>query len=781
MQNLIETEKSLCSDPSPGCCTPMPSVGLPAIIDETYPTREQSVSAWEKLTAEIAEAEYERSSNPPAEWPEKPGSLTILGSGIESIGFSRDAEAVIKAADKVFYCVADTATIMWLRKLRPDAYDLYVFYEDCKVRFKTYTQMTESILHPVRKGENVVAIYYGHPGVFVLSTHRAVEIAKREGHYARMKAGISALDCLCADLGVDPAHPGMLTFEATDMLVRRREPDPRLHVILWQVGLIGQMGYRRKGFVNDKFQILIEYLQSFYGKDYPVTHYVAARYPTLEPTADVLKLSELSDPAIQQKITGLSTFYLAPRDETPSDSEMAARLGLCRPGQKVGPAPASRPIGLYGPRELAAIDEFKDFKVPSRYQDLALTRSGEFLIRLADDPEFAELYRLNPEKAVSEEIFPGLTDKEKKALIRRKEGPIQIAVKGGRVSHAESDLLVVALLNSGKFSREFQRAVRKGREEDRLAEAFTEWTQTHNFDVRPREIPSAVKGISATMLLPWTAAYYDEQQGNMIGILGHASSGKALVFFNDQRLKKLAYHNAALSWHEDDGNPHSGLIRFDLNAPRKGPRAISGTIKSDDLGEIDFNGVELNLPDLESPLAEPASTFEGNYQCAGLNWDTCVITKIRLSTDVLDLGHLKVNDFTFENGKLTWVEPQLGDLAYGKLQFLYDPISKARYFFGAIGPRHNMELKKSNICGYTYLDKLPPQPKPNELDISDSAWYGLLALSKESLRNRLVPFWSEWQKNRLTSQIVHRTLLITAKTLIKRNSINSNHIQKIKL
>ena len=195
---------------------------------------------------------------------EAAGELTVIGSGIETVGFSRADELVIDAADKVFYCVADPATAVWLKERRPDAYDLYVLYDDAKLRHVTYMQMTEAMLHFVRQGMRVVAIFYGHPGVFVLSTHRAIAIARREGHRAVMRAGVSALDTMCADLGFDPSQPGLMTYEATDMIVRRRQPDPALHVVLWQVGLIGELGYRRQGFLNSGFSLLLDHLEAVY-------------------------------------------------------------------------------------------------------------------------------------------------------------------------------------------------------------------------------------------------------------------------------------------------------------------------------------------------------------------------------------------------------------------------------------------------------------------------------------------------------------------------------------
>jgi hypothetical protein len=75
----------------------------------------------------------------------RPGSLLILGSGIQSVGFTMDAQAHIRAADKVLFCVADSVTVAWLRRMRPEAYDLYVLYDDAKPRYYTYIQMTEAM------------------------------------------------------------------------------------------------------------------------------------------------------------------------------------------------------------------------------------------------------------------------------------------------------------------------------------------------------------------------------------------------------------------------------------------------------------------------------------------------------------------------------------------------------------------------------------------------------------------------------------------------------------
>ena len=74
----------------------------------------------------------------------KPGKLTILGSGISSIGqLTLQAVAHIEQADIVFYVLSDPATEAFIQQKNPNCVDLYPFYDNGKARTDTYIQMSE--------------------------------------------------------------------------------------------------------------------------------------------------------------------------------------------------------------------------------------------------------------------------------------------------------------------------------------------------------------------------------------------------------------------------------------------------------------------------------------------------------------------------------------------------------------------------------------------------------------------------------------------------------------
>lgn len=95
------------------------------------------------------------------------------------------------------------------------------------------------MLRDVRAGLDVLGIFYGHPGVFVSPTHRAIAIAQDEGYVAKMLPGVSAEDYMFSDLGFDPAVHGCMSQEATALLLTGTKLDPTVHNIIWQVGSVG--------------------------------------------------------------------------------------------------------------------------------------------------------------------------------------------------------------------------------------------------------------------------------------------------------------------------------------------------------------------------------------------------------------------------------------------------------------------------------------------------------------------------------------------------------------
>ncbi|MBZ5710981.1 SAM-dependent methyltransferase [Nannocystis pusilla] len=535
-----------------------------------YPDPEAHRRRWRLLAREIAARAATISDDAQTlAPPEHPGVLEILGSGIEAVGFTRADEARIRAADHVFFCVADPATKVWLLTERPDAYDLYVLYDDAKRRYLTYMQMAEAMLHPVRQGKRVAAVFYGHPGIFVLATHRAVQIARREGHRAEIRPAVSALDTLCADLGVDPSQPGMQMYEATDMLIRDRRPDVGLHLVLWQVGLIGELGYRRQGYLNSNFSVLLDYLEALYGPEHPVVNYVGSRYPGVDPVIDRLTIASLRDPATQNWITGISTFYLPPRQAAPADPAMLARLGLLRPGQSTRDATEPlRVIDRYGPRERHAFRDFATFDVPQSYQWQPDTPAARFVLDLCESETLRDRYRADPAGALA--AWGGqLSARERDLLIRRDPGGIQLAAKGMRsTGEAGNRRLLERLLNRKTCTASLLAAMRRAAPGQARAAAEA-WSRDEGVAADWQAMAGDLQHLLRRSLAAWSGLYLIRDTGTSLSIHGHVGAAVTRVDLDGRRLAGVRFDKGVLSWTADAGNPCSGYLQPDLTPAGK--------------------------------------------------------------------------------------------------------------------------------------------------------------------------------------------------------------------
>jgi uncharacterized protein YabN with tetrapyrrole methylase and pyrophosphatase domain len=252
------------------------------------------------------------------------GSLTVVGTGITmGLQLTPQAREAIERADRFLHLAGDPVAVEWLKGLRGDSVDLRDHYRVGDARNEIYERITESIMSPVRQGSRVCAAFYGHPGVYVRPSHEAVRRARAEGYEARMLPGISAEDCLFADLGVDPADSGCLSYDATDFLVHRRPVDPSAALILWQITVIGDSTAVSQARM-DNVPALVERLREHYPADHEVIVYEASPYPIGGPVADRVPLGELPAAAL----TPLSTLYIPPATSPVVDVEMAVRLGL---------------------------------------------------------------------------------------------------------------------------------------------------------------------------------------------------------------------------------------------------------------------------------------------------------------------------------------------------------------------------------------------------------------------------------------------------------------------
>ncbi len=266
------------------------------------------------------------------------GSLACVGVGMMlGAHLTPRARAEIEQADVVFALVSDPLVELWLRELRPDVESLQSHYGsgavDGKPRDASYRDMVEAMLAPVRAGRRVCGAFYGHPGVFAVVPHRAIARARVEGYDARMEPGVSAEDCLYADLGIDPGTFGCQHYDASQFLWYRHRIDPAAYLVLWQVGVAGDSSLRRFSVGSGHIGLLADRLARDYPLDHEVIAYEAATLPIDRARMDAMPLRSMSEGTWRLQ----TTLVVPPAKKREVDGDMQRRLDAVDAGNRNGP------------------------------------------------------------------------------------------------------------------------------------------------------------------------------------------------------------------------------------------------------------------------------------------------------------------------------------------------------------------------------------------------------------------------------------------------------------
>jgi precorrin-2 methylase len=333
----------------------------------------------------------------------------MVGTGITAISqITLEAVGYIQRADVVFYHVTNGPAATHIRKLNPNAVDLYEYYGEGKKRRITYVEMAELMLREVRRGLTVVGVFHGHPGYFVSPARRALAIASIEGHETATLPGVSAPDCMFSDLRVDPGVFGCQILMASRIFREDCILATTGHVVFLQVGAVGDSGFSFSGYKNSKLSEFIEKLISVYGEEQDSIYYMASIFPGFDPEIVVRTLSEYRDPTALATI-GSGVLYLPPRGVTVSSLvSLQAFTG----------------DQAYGPFESKVVAKLDQHSTPPEYR---LRRASDSLYRalyeIGTSPQARESYLCSPGGFVSQ--FPELSKDERSALECRSLGAVR--------------------------------------------------------------------------------------------------------------------------------------------------------------------------------------------------------------------------------------------------------------------------------------------------------------------------------------------------------------------
>lgn len=207
--------------------------------------------------------------------------LYIVGLGVANVDHvTREAESAIRQSREVLYLDTGVATQRFLEQRCARVTSLYEeSYREEDLRLNAYRHMAARVIDAALDHAPVTLAIHGHPVVAVYAPFLILDMAELLGLTVRILPGISAMDCVFAELKIDPCVHGLQMYEATDLLLRGRPLQADVPALIWQIGNLETRLHTSRVSKPERFDRFVNYLLRFY----PVGHNVVAIYVAPHP------------------------------------------------------------------------------------------------------------------------------------------------------------------------------------------------------------------------------------------------------------------------------------------------------------------------------------------------------------------------------------------------------------------------------------------------------------------------------------------------------------------
>lgn len=198
--------------------------------------------------------------------------ITIVGLGLSPADhLTPEAEAAVRAAREVLFTDTNPGTAERLAAWCPRVTPLYEHvYVDGANRLAVYHETAIRVVEAALDHRPIVWAKHGHALVFSYVPSLVRDLAELLGLSVAVVPGISTLDLTFARSFLDPGVNGLLVYEATDLLLRRRQLLADVPTLLLQVGNLETRLHDGRPSAPARLHRLRSVLREVYPADHPV-------------------------------------------------------------------------------------------------------------------------------------------------------------------------------------------------------------------------------------------------------------------------------------------------------------------------------------------------------------------------------------------------------------------------------------------------------------------------------------------------------------------------------
>ncbi len=255
-----------------------------------------------------------------------PFDIAIVGLGITGVHqVTREAEETIRRCNVTLLADSGLGVGEYVRTLCLEVTDFADRLESGGHRVDFYRGIASEVVAAALEAAPVCFATYGHPKMYSYPTVLVQRAAAILDLRVSILPGISFLDALLADLGLDPGFDGLQLYEATDLLVRRRPLQTDVGCVIAQAPVTAEAGTREAVHNLPNIALLRDHLLQFYPSDHEVVFVVSSPHPLLRPLRRTAPLSDL--PAAVASGPQSGTLYIPPVERRPiADEPLAERM-----------------------------------------------------------------------------------------------------------------------------------------------------------------------------------------------------------------------------------------------------------------------------------------------------------------------------------------------------------------------------------------------------------------------------------------------------------------------
>ena len=253
--------------------------------------------------------------------------ITIVGLGVLNVDqVTGETERAIRRSNEVLYVDTGVATRGFLQEICPKVTSLFATsYQESGCRLGSYDRMAVAVIEAALDHPPVTFAMGGHPIVGAEAPFLIYEMARLLGLEVVTLPGISAMDCLFAELMIDPCVNGLQMYEATDLLLRRHPLLPEVPALIWQIGVLETRLHTQRRSKPSRFDRFKAHVLQYYPPIHLVTAYFASQHPLMRSQILQFPMGEIGDYA-EQLHAGFTLFIPAARVRPIADKDLLSRI-----------------------------------------------------------------------------------------------------------------------------------------------------------------------------------------------------------------------------------------------------------------------------------------------------------------------------------------------------------------------------------------------------------------------------------------------------------------------